>query len=59
VLSGSAVPFLTMTMVRLCLVKAEGVAFLLGQEVVEGAPGALAAFWAHVRGVVVVAVAGC
>ena len=62
-------PFLSMTMVRSHLVKTEGVAFLLGGEVVEGAAGALAAFWAHVRvgsgaiglegGVVVVAAAGC
>ena len=69
VLSGSAVPFLSMTMVRSRLVKTEGVAFLLGGEVVEGAAGALAAFWAHVRvgsgaigldgGVAVVTAAGC
>jgi len=63
------VPFLSMTMVRLGLVKTQGVAFLLGGEVVEGAAGALAASWANVRvesgaigldgGVVVVAAAGC
>ena len=62
-------PCLSMTMVRSHLAKTEGVAFLLGGEVVEGAAGALAAFWAHVRvgsgaiglygGVVVVAAAGC
>jgi len=49
VLSGSAVPFLSMTMVRSHFVKTEGVAFLHGGEVVEGAAGALAAFWAYVR----------
>jgi len=69
VLSGSAVPFLSMTMVRSCLVKTEGVTFLLGGVVVEGAAGTLAAFWAHVRvgsgaiglhgGVVWLAAAGC
>jgi len=69
VLSGSAGPLLSMTMVQSCLVKTEGVTFLLGGEVVEGAAGALAAFLAHVRvgsgeidlegGVVVVAAAGC
>jgi len=69
VLSGSAVPFLSMTMVWSRLVKTEGVALLLGREVVEGAAGALATFWAHVRvgsgaigldgGVVVVVAAGC
>jgi len=69
VLSGSAMPFLSMTMVELRLVKTEGVTFLLGGEVVEGAAGTLAAFWAHLRvwsgaigldgGVVVVAAAGC
>ena len=67
-LSGSAVPFLSMTRVRSCLVKTEGVAFLLGAEVVEGVAGGLAALWAHVRvgsgaigldgGVLVVAAAG-
>jgi len=69
VFSVSAVPFLSMTMVRSRLVKTEGVAFLLGGEVVEGVAGAQAAFWADVRvgscaigldgGVVVVAAAGC
>jgi len=69
VVSGSTVPFLSMTMVHSRLVKTEGVAFLLGGEVVEGAAGALAAFWAPVRvgsgaigldgGVVVVAAACC
>jgi len=69
VLSGSAVPFLSMTMIQLRLVKTEGVPFLLAGEVVEVAAGSLAAFWAHVRvgsgaigldgGVVVVAAAGC
>jgi len=69
VLSGSAVPFFTMTIVWSGLVKTDGVAFLLGGEVVEGVACALAAFWAHVRvgsgaigldgGVVVVVVAGC
>ena len=48
-LSGSALPFLSMTMVWSGLVKTEGVAFLLGGEVVERAAGTLAAFWAHVR----------
>jgi len=47
--SGSAVPFLSMTMVRSHFVKTEGVACLLGGVVVEGAAGALAAFWAYVR----------
>jgi len=49
VLYGSAVPFLSMTIVQSYLVKTEGVPFLLGGEVVEGAAGALAPFWAHVR----------
>ena len=48
-LSGSALPFLSMIMVWSCWVKTEGVAFLLGGGVVEGAAGALAAFWAHGR----------
>ena len=69
VFSVSAEPFLSMTMVRLDLVKTEGVASLLGGEVVEGVAGAQAAFWAHVSGgsgaigldggVVVLAAAGC
>jgi len=69
VLSGSAVPFLSMTMVRSCLVKTEGIDFLFVGGVVVGVAGALAAFWAQVRvgsgaigldeGVLVVAAAGC
>jgi len=69
VLSGSPVPFLSMTIVQSHLVKIEGVTFLIGGEVVEGAACALAAFLAHVRvgsgaigldgEVVVVAAAGC
>jgi hypothetical protein len=69
VFSGSIVLFLSMTMVHLCLVKTEGIAFLLVGGIVVEATGALAAFWAQVsvesgaigldRGVVVVAGAGC
>ena len=69
VLSGSAVPFLAMTMVRSRLVKTEGIAFLFVGGVVVGVAGALATFWAQVSvgsgaigmdgGVVVVAGAGC
>jgi len=68
VLSGRAMAFLSMTMVRLSLVKTEGIAFLLVGGVVVRAAGARAAFWAQVRvgsgtnsqdrGVVVVAGAG-
>jgi len=69
VLSESAVPFLSMRMVRLRLVKTQGITFLFVGGVVVGAAGALAAFWAQIRvwssaigldgGVVVVVGAGC
>jgi len=68
VLSGSNVPYLSMTIVRSRLVKTAGIGFLLVGGVVVGAAVALAAFWAQVRvgrgaidldgGVVVVASAG-
>jgi len=68
-LFGRAVPFLSMTIVLLRLVKTEGIAVLFVGGVVVGVVGALAAFWALVRvgsgaivldrGVVVVAGAGC
>jgi hypothetical protein len=48
VLSGSAVPSLSMTIVRSRLVKTEGRGFLFGEGVGVEAGAALAAFWAHV-----------
>ena len=69
VLSGSAVRFLSMTMVLSGLVKTDGIAFLLVGGVVARAAGAMAAFSVQVRvgssaidldrGVVVKAGAGC
>ena len=49
VLSGSAVPFLSNTIVRSRLVKTEGIAFSFVGGVVVGAAGVLAALWAQVR----------
>jgi len=69
VLSGSAVAFLSMTMVWSRLVKTKGIVFLFVGGVVVGVAGTLAAFCGHVSvgsgeigldgGVVVVVGAGC
>ena len=47
VLSGSAVRFLSMTIVQSRLVKTQGIAFLFVGGVGVGVAGVLAAFWAR------------
>ena len=48
VLSGSAVPLLSMTKVQLCHIKTEVGGFLFSERAVGMAGGALAALWAQV-----------